>query len=257
MRPYDRRVPGDADLAAVGALLAEPARSRILLALADGRALPASVLASEAGVAPSTASSHLARLVAGDLLRVERHGRHRYYRLSGPEVGQLLEALAALAPSAPVRSLRDETRAGALRRARTGYDHLAGRLGVELLRALLAAGVVDGHDGSFRPGVDVLSSRGRDPLYHLTGPGAERLAGLGVDLDRLTHGRRALAHCIDWSEQRHHLSGALGAAVADRFFELGWVRRAERGRAVHVTELGARHLVEDFGLDREALTAGR
>src|SRR5436309_11961186 len=112
---------GDTDLAALGAVLAERARSRILLALGDGRALPASVLASEAGVAASTASGHLARLVDAGLLAVEPDGRHRYYRLAGPEVGRLIETLARVAPAAPVRSLREGTRAHALRRARTCY----------------------------------------------------------------------------------------------------------------------------------------
>ncbi|HEX3426997.1 MAG TPA: metalloregulator ArsR/SmtB family transcription factor [Acidimicrobiales bacterium] len=241
-------MPGDADLAAVGSLLAEPARSRILLALGDGRALPATVLACEAGIAASTASEHLSKLVAGNLLATERHGRHRYYRLAGPEVGELLETVARLAPAAPVRSLRDDTKAAVLRRARTCYDHLAGVLGVEILRSLLVRGWLDGHDGTFRPGIDVLSSRGRDTLYRLTDHGAAELRALGVDLEVVGRSRRALAHCVDWSEQRHHLSGALGAALARRLFELSWLQRAERGRGVHVTELGAVGLHETFGL---------
>src|SRR5436190_2157693 len=109
---------GDVDLAAIGAVLAEPARARILLALGDGRALPASVLASEAGVAPSTASGHLARLVDAGLLSVTVQGRHRYYRLAGPEVGELIEMLSRLAPAAPIRSLREDTRAHLVRNAR-------------------------------------------------------------------------------------------------------------------------------------------
>ena len=117
---------GDSDLAAVGALIGEPARARVLMALADGRELPASVLASEAGVAASTASVHLARLVDGGLVTVESRGRHRYFRLAGPKVGRAIEALAAIAPPAQVRSLKDGTRAQAVRAARTCYDHLAG-----------------------------------------------------------------------------------------------------------------------------------
>jgi len=123
---------GDSDLAAVGALIGEPARARVLMALADGRELPASVLASEAGVAASTASVHLARLVDGGLVTVESRGRHRYFRLAGPKVGRAIEALAAIAPPAQVRSLKDGTRAQAVRAARTCYDHLAGRLGVDI-----------------------------------------------------------------------------------------------------------------------------
>src|SRR2546429_4485778 len=143
-----RAAAGDADLAAVGRLLAEPARTRMLLALDDGRALPASVLAAEAGVAPSTASEHLATLVEGGLLRVEPQGRHRYYFLRGPEIGALIEAVAAVAPPQRVRSLRPGTRAAALRAARTCYDHLAGRLGVAVFDALLTGHHVAGGDGN-------------------------------------------------------------------------------------------------------------
>src|SRR5438128_10800351 len=124
---------GDADLAAVGTLLAEPARVRMLAALGDGRALPASALAAEARVAPSTASGHLAKLVAGGLLAVESRGRRRYFTLHGPEVAEVLEAIARIAPREPVRSLGQATRAEALRVARTCYDHLPGRLGAAVL----------------------------------------------------------------------------------------------------------------------------
>src|SRR5256886_3163689 len=158
---YGVDMRGDADIAKIGALVADPARARILLALGDGRALPASVLASEAGVAPSTASAHLGRLVEAGLLRVHPQGRHRYYRLAGPEVGELIEALARVSPAAPVRSLRQGTRAEALRAARTCYDHLAGRLGVAVFAALLEPGLARGGDGVPRPdggGRDRLSS---------------------------------------------------------------------------------------------------
>jgi DNA-binding transcriptional ArsR family regulator len=133
---------GDADLAAIGSLVADRARCRILLALADGRALPASVLASEAGVAASTASSHLGRLVDAGFVTVAARGRYRYYRLAGPEVAALIEDVGRLAPSEPVRSLRQGTRAHALRRARTCYDHLAGRLGVAVTEGLVRCGAM-------------------------------------------------------------------------------------------------------------------
>ena len=125
---------GDADIAKIGALVGDPARARILLALGDGRALPASVLADEAGVAASTASAHLGKLVDGGLLTVESQGRHRYFALAGESVGELIEALARLAPPATVRSLRQGTKAQAVRAARTCYDHLAGGLGADLMR---------------------------------------------------------------------------------------------------------------------------
>src|SRR3954449_5594106 len=131
---YGDAMTGDADLAALGAVLGEPARARMLLALGDGRALAASMLAAEAGVAPSTASGHLARLVDADLLAVTVQGRHRYYRLAGPQVAELIEALARAAPAGAGRGPREDTRAHALRHARTCYDHLAGRLGVAVMR---------------------------------------------------------------------------------------------------------------------------
>lgn len=142
---------GDADLAAVAGLLADPRRCAILLALDDGRALPASRLAAEAGVSASTTSSHLHRLTEGGLLQVEQHGRHRYYRLADERVGRLLETVAQLSPQTPVRTLRQSGRARALREARTCYDHLAGRLGVELMAALLHDGHLAGGDGHLRP----------------------------------------------------------------------------------------------------------
>src|SRR3954452_16052779 len=169
-------ISGDADLAALGSVLGERARARMLLALGDGRALPAGVLASEAGVAASTASQHLGRLVDAGLLAVVPQGRHRYYRLAGPQVAELIEALARVAPAAPVHSLREGTRAHAIRTARTCYDHLAGRLGVSLMQALIAEGAVTGGDGLHHfDGEDRLSAPGRDVDYRLSRTGAARL----------------------------------------------------------------------------------
>jgi DNA-binding transcriptional ArsR family regulator len=239
---------GDADLAALGTVLADGSRARMLLALGDGRALPASVLAAEAGVAASTASGHLSRLVDAGLLSVRVEGRHRYYRLAGPHVGELLEALARVAPAAPVRSLREGTRAHALRAARTCYDHIAGRLGVELFRALLDAGAITGGDGLHvvgGSGTDRLSAPGRDVDYRLTTAGARRLSAIGVDAPRPGTGLR---YCVDWTEQAHHLAGPLGRALAARLVELRWLRRAERSRALHITPAGRHGLAAEFGL---------
>jgi DNA-binding transcriptional ArsR family regulator len=238
---------GDADIAALGSVLADERRCRILMALGDGRALPASVLADEAGVAASTASEHLRRLQAAGLVRVERHGRHRYFRLAGPQVGELLEVLSRLAPPAPVRSLREGTKAEALRTARTCYDHLAGQLGVALMDALLEQGVLAGGDGRRRPG-ERLAAPGREVDYRLTDAGAGRLRELGVDLDALPRRRPAIRYCVDWSEQRHHLAGAIGAALTARMFDLGWIRRARTSRAVRITDRGRAGLRDAFGL---------
>lgn len=241
---------GDADIAAVASLLADPARCSVLLALDDGRALPASVLADEAGVSRPTASSHLAKLTEAGLLRVEAHGRHRYYRLAGPQVAELLESLVRLSPPRPVRSLREGTRAARLRAARTCYDHLAGRLGVAVMAALLERGALIGGDGRYEPQRDVhdaLSSPGHDIRYELTETGRDFLAELGVALP--TGGRPLIRYCVDWTEQRHHLGGGVGRAVLDRFMSTGWLSRAARGRAVLVTPAGRAVLAESFAID--------
>jgi DNA-binding transcriptional ArsR family regulator len=248
----DRTPHGYADIAAVGTLLADPTRARVLAALVDGRALPASVLAAEAGVAASTASEHLSRLVGGGLLTVERSGRHRYYRLAGPDVAMAIEAMAVLAPTRPVRSLRESTRAAALRRARTCYDHLAGRLGVAVTAALLsreALARVDGHAGTERAEGDPISAPLSEHPYRL-GPAAGPLFGaLGVDLAAAGSGRRPLLRfCVDWSEQRHHLSGALGAALLTGMESAGWVVRADARRALRVTDSGTAALDRILGV---------
>jgi DNA-binding transcriptional ArsR family regulator len=243
---------GDADISAPAALLSNPSRARVLLALVDGRALPASVLAVEAGVAPSTASEHLAKLCEAGFLVSEIQGRHRYYRIGSGRVVAAVEALAALAPTIPVRSLRQGTRANALRRARLCYDHLAGRVGVELMRAMLDRGMLTGGDGSHDPErapTDRLSAPGHDVDYRLTEPGAIGLTDLGVDVDGLSGARRPLIrYCLDWTEQRHHLAGALGAAIAGRIFELGWVRRAKVHRALVLTPAGSEGLASALGI---------
>lgn len=241
---------GDADIAAVASLLADPARCKVLLALDDGRALPASVLADEAGISRPTASSHLRKLTDAGLLTVETHGRHRYYRLAGPEVGELLEHLVRVAPSRPVRSLRDGTRAARLRSARTCYDHLAGRLGVQIMGSLLDRRVLVGGDGRYDPhrdSHDALSSPGHDIQYELTNDGRDFLAHVGVELP--TSRRPLVRYCVDWTEQRHHLSGALGRAVLDRFLSAEWVKRVPRGRAMKVTDDGHAALAELFDID--------
>jgi DNA-binding transcriptional ArsR family regulator len=242
---------GDADIARVGALVADPARARVLMALGDGRALPATVLADEAGVAASTTSAHLGKLVKGGLLTVERNGRHRYFRLAGPEVADLLEALARLSPPAPVRSLRQGTRAQAVRFARTCYDHLAGMLGTQLMAAMLERELLTGGDGRFdreAASDDRLAAPGFDLDYRLTPHGVEHLSTFGIDFDALPRRRPLIRYCVDWSEQRHHLAGSLGAAVADRMFDLGWLQRAPRSRAVRITDDGAEGLERSFGV---------
>lgn len=242
------------DLAALGAVLSEPARSRILLALADGRALPATALAAEAGIAASTASGHLARLLDAGLIDVRQQGRFRYYQLAGSHVAEAIEMLGRLAPAAPVRSMREGTRAHAVRRARTCYDHIAGRLGVGLFRALLDQRLVVGGDGRHHPDQareDRLSAPGHDVQYRLTPEGRARLLGLGVAVpqDGDPSADLPLRYCVDWTEQAHHLSGAVGRALASWLLEQGWVERLPRSRALRITDAGERGLRERLGVE--------
>jgi DNA-binding transcriptional ArsR family regulator len=241
---------GDADISAVAALLADPARCKVLLALDDGRALPASVLADEAGISRSTASSHLAKLTEAGLLAVRTHGRHRYYRLAGPEVAELLERLGRLAPPRPVRSLREGTKAARLRSARTCYDHFAGRLGVAIMESLLDNDVLVGGDGRYDPQRhrgDSLSSPGHDVAYELTDSGRAFLDDAGIEVP--SGRRQVVGYCLDWTEQRHHVSGGLGRGLLDRFVSADWVKRSPRGRAVTVTDRGRTALANQFGID--------
>jgi DNA-binding transcriptional ArsR family regulator len=210
-------------------LLAEPARAKVLLALVDGRSLAASVLASEAGVAPSTASHHLARLVDAGLISVASRGRHRYYTLAGAQVAQLIEAVARVAPPQPITSLRQGTRAHALRYARRCYDHLAGRLGVAVTDALQEHGSILASDGVG---------------YTVTKRGAATLADIGVD----THAGDVVRSCLDWTEQRNHIAGELGGALMSRMLELGWLARHERTRALHLTDAGRTNLPVQLGV---------
>lgn len=219
--------------AAVAALIGEPARATILLALFGGEALPATDLAHRCRLTPQTVSAHLAKLVEGGLLAMERSGRHRYYRLASSQVGQALEALNMIAPRPAVRSLVQSEEVTALRFARTCYDHLAGATGVGMAEALVAQGyaeVVDGH-------------------FHLTQSGTAWLRAFGVDPVALGRGRRAFAPCcLDWSERRHHIAGALGAGIAGRLFEQGWIVRSPGSRAVRLTADGRQGLRDSLGL---------
>jgi DNA-binding transcriptional ArsR family regulator len=226
-------VQSEPDLAAAASLLAEPARAELVLAvLADG-SLTASELAARAGIARSTASGHLGRLVAGGLLVVSGRGRNRYYELAGTDVAEAVEALARVAPQRPARSLREATRNELMREARTCYDHLAGRVGVAFATALERRGVIQRVDGD----------------YALGGRAAEELGRLGIDLEPLAEQRRPLVRsCLDWSERELHVAGSLGAALTARLFELGCLARRDTSRSVAVTGRG-RELFAELGLD--------
>lgn len=242
---------GEPDLAHIAVAFADPRRVKVLMALADGRALPAGRLAEEAGVAASTVSNHLAILLDHGLVAATQQGRHRYYRLTGPDVEGVLEALARLAPRTPITSLRQHTRANALRTARTCYRHLAGQLGVRLFRTMIDAGWVAGGDGRHHSGIDRLSAPGKGTGYRLTAAGAGALANLGVPQAALNT-TTPLRYCVDWTEQAHHLSGPLGAAVTGRLFELEWITRGTVPRSIQLTAEGERGIAELDAAQHEA-----
>lgn len=225
-------MPGDVDIAASGALLADRARVEMLTQLSDGRVLPASELAASAGVSRPTASVHLEKLLNAGWLEVEAHGRHRYYRLADPALVEALEAIARISPQHEIRTLRASIKGDALREARLCYDHLAGRLGTALADALRREELLEARDGAL----------------FLTPAGHDRLEDFGLDIEALRRKRRAFVRpCLDWSERRHHVAGALGGALATQFFALGWLERGET-RSIRITELGREGLRATFGL---------
>jgi DNA-binding transcriptional ArsR family regulator len=230
---------GDVDLAAVGRVFSDPARARMLLALADGRALAASMLALEAGVAYSTASHHLAKLADAGFVTVVSRGRHRYFALSGPQIAELIEAAARVAPHQRITSLRQGTRAHAIRYARCCYDHLAGRLGIAVTQALCERGFLAESQNSTN------ELRGPEVVdFTVTAAGSGALASFGVP----ALPGQTVRGCLDWTEQRHHIAGEVGRAMLDRMLGLEWVRRDPASRAVRLTDAGRSGLPDAFGV---------
>lgn len=229
-----------AAFAETAALVGDPARANMLAALMDGRALTATELARVAGVTPQTASGHLARLTAGGLLAIERQGRHRYHRLTSPAIAHMLESIMTVAAtfndasgSARRPSLFVGPRDKALRQARTCYDHLAGRLAVAIADRMTELGHIEfSADGGA-----------------LTEDGTAFLHVLGVELDPVkTRSRQVFCRpCLDWSERRSHIAGAVGTALCRTCFSRGWIRRSESSRAVTVTPSGHMALCNAFG----------
>lgn len=229
-------------------LIADPTRAAMLMALADGRAQPAGELAHAAGVTAQTASSHLAKLLAGGLLTVETQGRHRYYRLAGSHVALALENLASIASIGSIASI---TADGAPRRtppsrtarelqfARCCYDHLAGSLGVAVTQALQDRELIVAAE---------------DKQFEVTPAGTQWFDAIGLDVAALAPTRRGLARqCLDWTERRHHLAGPLGVELMSRLCAIGWLRRSKSSRAVQVTPKGWAGLKERLGVDERSV----
>jgi DNA-binding transcriptional ArsR family regulator len=238
MQPAPLAPSGLTDLAR---LLASPARATMLLALLEGRPLAAGELSHGAGIATSTASEHLTALTNGGLVTSLRSGRHRYYRLTGPDVAETLEAWFRQAPPPAPRSLRESNEARRLAFARTCYDHVAGTVGVAMHAAMLdRAWLTPTTDG-----------------YDVTPAGEFGLRAMCVDLDAARLGRRTFARpCLDWTERRHHLAGALAAEVCRAMTEHQWLRRG-RNRGIELTGAGSEGLAQSLGVVLESGPAGR
>jgi len=232
-RPHIEAMSSAPHMAEVAALVGDPARANILFALLDGRALTATELAFAAGVSPQTTSGHLGKLLGARLLLLVKQGRHRYYRLAGPHVGHMLESIMSVALTGPPRFQPKSKLDEKLRQARTCYDHVAGVLGVGLAERLTEREFV------------VLG----DEAGEVTPAGAEFLSRLGVDLSAARAKRRVFCRpCVDWTERRPHIGGAVGAALANRCFELKWIERVRDSRALTITSAGRRGLREIFDL---------
>src|SRR6266404_2127919 len=220
-------------IAEIAALVGDPTRATMLSVLLDGRALTASELALAARITPQTASTHLAKLTEAGLLTVVRGGRHRYFRLASPTVADMIDGIVAVALQKRPRYRPLSRQARALSAARICYDHLAGRLSVDLTASFVAREYVV---------VD-------DEAAEITTAGARFLGKFGIELSTRRSTRRHFCRlCLDWTERRPHIAGAVGAAIARRCFDLGWMERMNRSQAVIVTPLGRRGFQESFGI---------
>lgn len=213
------------DISRIAALIGDPARANMLTALLDGRALTATELAMEAGVTKQTASAHLAQLAQVELITRTIQGRHHYFRLAGPEVAGLIEALMGVAERRGGRRTRTGPRDPEMRRARVCYDHLAGEMGVHMHDRMVALGWIAAAEGD---------------SIELTTIGRNAVTNFGINLESLDKKRRPLCRpCLDWSMRRHHLAGSVSAALLDRFVELGWMNRAHDSRIIRISPDGA------------------
>lgn len=217
---------GEPSIAKIAALIGDHARATALTAMLANHALTATELANLANVSKQTMSAHLTKLLAAQLIAVEQQGRHRYFRLANAEVAQLIESLMGVAQRAGAHTLRPGPRAPAMRYARVCYDHLAGELGVLAYDSLQEQGFLCGEGDQLR----------------LTEAGLAWCASLGLDNTALAKQKRALClPCLDWSERRHHLGGALGAALLQHYFAQGWAKRVPDSRVVEFSAHGEEH----------------
>ncbi|WP_088069057.1 ArsR/SmtB family transcription factor [Gottfriedia luciferensis] len=222
------------NVAVVATIVSETSRAAILTVLLDGRFHPASELAYMAGIKPQTASFHLAKMVDANLISVEKQGRHRYYGIRNQEVAQILETLLSISPPIEIKSLKQASENTALRFARTCYDHPAGNFGVLLTDSLLKLGVINEEKNEFI----------------VTEHGERFFTDFQIDLEKIKKKRRSFSHkCLDWSERRYHIGGALGNALLERFLELNWIQRMPKTRAIKITFEGRKGFKDIFSFD--------
>ncbi|WMT38815.1 helix-turn-helix transcriptional regulator [Paenibacillus sp. D2_2] len=221
------------NVAEIVAPLGEKSRATILMSLMDGRFHTASELAYMAAITPQTTSFHLSKLIEASLVHVEKQGRHRYYQLANEEVAGVLESFLAISPPPEVCSLKQSNQVKLLQEARTCYDHLAGKLGVDLTESML--------------NMDYLEKDNRN--FIVTPKGEQFFTDFGIDLGHLKRKRRSFSHaCLDWSERHHHLAGALGNELMKRFLDLSWIVQVPSIRAVKVTDQGKEGFKQHFNV---------
>lgn len=225
------------DISSTAALIGDPARANILTALISGCALTATELATEAGVTKQTTSSHLAKLVDGGFLSVEKQGRHKYYRLANHQIAELIESLANVAAQIAPKRVRTGPKEPALRKARRCYDHLAGDLAVKMFDGFIAQELII-NDRNHNQGIPTLTAKG-----------IEYFTRFGIDINNLQTQKRPICRaCLDWSVRRHHLAGGLGAALLNEFESRGWAKRSAKNRIISFSPQGEQALFAAFNL---------
>lgn len=222
------------NISALTSLLSEKSRATILAGLMDGKFHTASELAYMAAIKPQTASFHLSKLVENNIVICENNGRFRYFQLANQEVAHTLEILMAISPPPQIRSLKQSSQLKKLEKARTCYDHLAGRISVKLTNAMQSLEYIERKDKNF-----IIAPKGE--IF---------FKDLGIDLLALSKKRRSFSHaCLDWSERTHHLGGALGNALFERYLELKWIESKANSREIIITRLGEEGFKNYFGID--------
>ncbi|KEK22435.1 ArsR/SmtB family transcription factor [Bacillus gaemokensis] len=219
------------NVAHIASLISDTSRATILVQLLDGRPYPATELAHVAKIKPQTASFHLNKLYEAQIVEVEKHGRHRYYKIANHEIAESLEKILYLAPPEPIQSFKQSKESKEIQYARTCYDHLAGKLGVEITNSLLHNEILIKDDLQFK----------------VTKKGLKFFENFGINLDSLHNKRRFFSKCcLDWSERQHHIAGSLGNAILERMLELKWITKASQTRAVYITPLGKQQIFNTF-----------